>query len=101
MEENIDIPLTEPDIQNVSSVTELEIIQEHGAESYISEKNELVEKLKEYELRVSNLSNELSSKTDVITDLEKQKSLFEKEVTHVSLQINFSDSHDWIWPFSS
>lgn len=87
MEENIDIPLTEPDISNESTPTETEVIPENGAGKFIIENCELAEKLKDCELQIASLKDELSNKTDVIIGLEKQKSSFEKEVTHVSFHL--------------
>lgn len=43
-----------------------------------------LKKLKEFESRILQLENELSKKTDVVSELEKQKGSLEKEVTNVS-----------------
>ncbi len=84
MEENIEIPLNEPDQVEETSEPEPEIFQENGAADGHDKNAELIEKIKEYETTVSHLRDELTKKTDVIIVLEKQKTSFEKEVTHVS-----------------
>lgn len=86
MEEISEIPLNEPENNNEATQEESEIILENGDHKNLNENHELTEKLKEFEETLKILQNELSIKTDVISDLEKQKGSFEKEVTHVGLQ---------------
>ena len=99
MEENTEIPLTEPVISDEVTEEESNAVLENEADKINTENNELTEKLRKFELEISSLKAELSSKTDVITDLEKQKSSFEKEVTHVSFHLNFVDSINCISEF--
>jgi hypothetical protein len=88
MEANIDIPLNEPDGNEETTDPEPEVIQENGVVEESDKNSELIEKIKEFETTVSNLRDELTRKTDVIIVLEKTKTSFEKEVTHVSCLTN-------------
>lgn len=74
----------EPDKSVEIAVSEPEVVVSDCVEKEASENLELLAKLKDFETTVGNLRDELTKKTDVITDLEKQKGTFEKEVTHVS-----------------
>jgi peptidoglycan hydrolase CwlO-like protein len=74
----------EPDKSVEVAVSEPEVVVSDFVEKEASENLELLAKLKDFETTVGNLRDELTKKTDVITDLEKQKGTFEKEVTHVS-----------------
>lgn len=83
MEENSEISLNEsPAIEEVS-LKDPEIVVENGIEKDSAVDGEVDKKFKDLETTISNLRNELVRKTDVISDLEKQRGQFEKEVTHV------------------
>lgn len=84
MEENIEIPLNEPEKNEETTTVDTEIIKKNGVVKEVDQNIELIEKIKEFETTVSQLREELTKKTDVIIVLEKQKTSFEKEVTHVS-----------------
>lgn len=85
MEENVEISLVEPD-NNIQTlpVEPAKVVDAVEINDNV-ENTELVEKIKEYESKVSKLHQEINSKTDVIQILENQKSSFEKEVTNVKL----------------
>lgn len=84
MEEICEISLNEPESNNETTQEKPEDVLANGFDKNVIENKELTEKLKEFEETLKSLRNELSIKTDVINDLEKQKGSFEKEVTHVS-----------------
>jgi predicted RNase H-like nuclease (RuvC/YqgF family) len=84
MEENIEIPLSEPDKEEEPSEAEPEVAKENGKAEEIVKTDETTEKIKDFETTIANLREELTKKTDVISNLEKQKASFEKEVTNVS-----------------
>lgn len=88
MEEICEIPLDEPNYNNETTQEEAEVILANGVEKNVIENKELTEKVKDFEETLKNLQNELSIKTSAISELEKQKASFEKEVTHVSVNVN-------------
>lgn len=101
MEEIVEISLNGPDIGHESTQVDSNLIQENGADKCAIVNVELVEKLKEYESTISNLKAQLINKADVISDLEKQKSSFEKEASHVSCHLNSIKSRPFNLSFSS
>lgn len=84
MEENIENLLVEPDTTVEVPLNEVEIVEQNGTLEVSSDNSDWAEREKEYETTISNLRDELTKKTDVAVDLEKQKGSLEKEVTHVS-----------------
>lgn len=84
MEEISEISLSEPDKLNEVSAEGPETAQVNGTDKESSDSNELTKKLEEFDITVSHLRDEVSRKTSVITDLERQRGSLEKEVTHVS-----------------
>lgn len=83
MEENIEIPLNEPEENDRKQEEELETVKENGTVEEINEISEINEKIRDFETTIAHMQEELTRKTDVINILEKQKTSFEKEVTHV------------------
>lgn len=83
MEENIEIPLNEPEENDRKQGEETELVKENGTVKEIDQTSEINEKIRDFETTILNLQEELTKKTDVINVLEKQKISFEKEVTHV------------------
>lgn len=97
MEENINCFSVVPENLLKTNNEESETRQENENYDFSTEKDCNPGKLKELEEKLSNLGVELSNKTDVINNLEKQKSLFEKEIIHVS---NFNAKVSSINPIS-
>jgi hypothetical protein len=84
MEQIAENTAVEPENSEEISVGEPELVVNNDVEKEASQNLESLAKLKDFEITVNNLRDELTKKTDVITDLEKQKAAFEKDVTHVS-----------------
>lgn len=84
MEENVEISLNEPDDNKETPPVEPVAIIVHNVAKDVGENSELGDKIKEFESTIVRLQEEISGKTDVINNLEKQKASFEKEATNVS-----------------
>lgn len=81
MDENSEISLTEPDKADDSPPSEPEVVQLNGD---VKESEDWKQQLEEFRITISHLKDEVTKKTSVISDLEKQRGSLEKEVTHVS-----------------
>lgn len=83
MEENCEISLTEP--QKIGELPEVKSVtaELNGGVKIAEGNNDLLKKLEEFEITVSHLQDDITSKTSVISDLEKQKGSLEKEVINV------------------
>lgn len=81
MDENSEISLTEPDKDDKSPPGEPEVAELNGA---VGDNEDSTRRFEEFKITISQLKDEVTKKTSVISDLEKQKGSLEKEVTHVS-----------------
>lgn len=95
--ENIEISLSEPDKTDEPTLNEQEVVKENGVVKETIVESDLPERFKEFETTISNLKDVVTKKTDVISDLEKQKGSLEKEVTHVSCDIVIWLIHNFVF----
>lgn len=87
MEETCEISLSELDLKEKKEDVESQVISCLQPELVAEAENDLAEKLKEFQSTITKLQDDLLRKTDVISELEKNKGSLEKEVTNVSLDV--------------